>query len=370
MANKSKTPKASGTELEQVRKEPPGEPIENIQFDLFRSFVTNDAESVSNTVEFWEAIPKYFLTPKQVKKLLTEDGLAKPYHYSFDYQGQPCTVKIQPALIEQDNGSYKACFPGLTEELIEETLKKIFTDQQYGFHNPVEVESWVRFSLSLIQRELKKRNRTRALDEIREAIDVMSSCVLTVIVNGKEIWKGSILQDLVTVNREEYIADTSSQHVARLPLFISHAINALEYRQMNYYKLMDLDRQLSRWFYKHLVNRFKQASISNNYHIMHSYIERNSGLLQQSELRHNRDKVVQTLEEFKDKKIIVFYDAESRKKGRSIVDVKYTLMPSNEFIAEQKAANFRAKQNRSKAENEQLNVDNLQKVIGMTDARS
>ena len=37
----------------------------NLQYDLFSSFLSNDPDSVSNTVEIWEAIPKYIFTPKQ-----------------------------------------------------------------------------------------------------------------------------------------------------------------------------------------------------------------------------------------------------------------------------------------------------------------
>jgi hypothetical protein len=38
-----------------------------------------------------------------------------------------CIVTIQPALIKQKDGSYKAFFSSVTEELIEEALKKILT---------------------------------------------------------------------------------------------------------------------------------------------------------------------------------------------------------------------------------------------------
>lgn len=335
------------------------------QFDLFTSFVTNDRESVSNTVEFWESIPKYFFTPAQCKRLRTDDGLAKPYHYDYQYKELPCSVKIQPALIEQEDGTYKAFFPSVTEELVEEALKKIFTNQQYGLHNPKDVESWVRFSLSMIKRELKNKGRARSIDEIKHAIDVMSLSIIRLFVEEKEVWKGSILQDLITVNRDEYMADTKSQHMARLPLFISHAINTLEYRQFNYNRLMELDTQLARWLYKQLVNRFTQANYTNNYHCMYSAIERDSKYLQQGEIRHNRKKVISALDEMKTKKVLMGYEFEDRKEGRSIVDVKYILSPSPEFIADQKAANKRASDSRDAALKSGCAVDNSKNIAGM-----
>jgi hypothetical protein len=131
---------------EPPKKAPPVKAIKSIQYDLFSQFVTNDPESVSNTVELWESIPKYFFTSAQVEKLRIPTGHADPYKQPYSYKGMDCTVTIQPALIEQENGSYKAFFPSVTEELIEEALKKILTDQNYGIHDPAKSETWVKFS--------------------------------------------------------------------------------------------------------------------------------------------------------------------------------------------------------------------------------
>ena len=89
--------------------------------------------------------------------------------------------------------------------------------------------------VDLMSPDPKVRGRTRSRNEIKHAIEVMSSCIITLYKKDKEVWKGSILQDLVTVGREEYLADATAEHVARLPLFISHAINQLEYvNQLRY----------------------------------------------------------------------------------------------------------------------------------------
>ena len=95
-------------------KKPPEKYIKSLQLDLFSQFVTNDKSEVSNTVEIWESIPKYFFTPKQVEKLRTKTGHADPYKMEFSYDGISCSVKIQPALIEQKDGGYKAFFPSVT----------------------------------------------------------------------------------------------------------------------------------------------------------------------------------------------------------------------------------------------------------------
>ena len=152
-----------------TEKKPPNLPIKSLQYDLFSQFVTNDKSEISNTVEVWESIPKYFFTPKQVEKLRTQDGLARTFSWQYKYNNTPYSVKIQPALIEVD-GIEKAYFPSVTEELVEEALKKILSDQRYGLHDPQNIETWVRFTLSMIQKELKARGRSRNRNQIKHAI--------------------------------------------------------------------------------------------------------------------------------------------------------------------------------------------------------
>lgn len=337
------------TNTAKQMKKPPKESIKSIQLDLFSQFVTNDQSQVSNTVELWERIPKYFFTTKQVEKLRTDKGLAEPYEWTYMENGNKHNVSIQPALIKQKDGSYKACFPGVTEELIEEALKKIFSDQQYAIHDPEKTESWVKFTLGMIQKELKMRGRARSIDEIKHAINVMSSCLLTFSREGKELWRGAILQDLVTVGRSEYLASTDTHHVARLPLFISHSINNLDYRQFNYDRLMSCNEQLTRWIYKRLINRFTQASHITEYSCMFSDIKQASGLLQQTRERDNRIKLISAFNELKERGIVQNYQADERKKGRAIVDVKYTIKATPQFIKEQTAANKRASDTKTQA---------------------
>lgn len=338
------------------KKRTPSETGKNsIQYDLFGQFLSNDSDDVSNTVEIWERIPKYFpaqVTSRQIK----EDGV-QPLEWDYlerDEKGhcRQFKVVIQPAMIKQSNSKYKAVFPGKTEEVIEESLKKILSDQRFGMHNSKTAETWVRFTLSMLFRELKERGCTRSRDEIKQAIQVMSKCNIAVFIDDKEVWNGAILQDLVTVGRGEYLEDTNdAQHIARLPLFITRAIDRLEYRQFNYARLMSCREQLSRWIYKRLVNRYKQADHTNSYHFTLEAISQ-SGLLQQGRDADKRKKVKSALEELIKKDVICDYEDEViAREGRRATNIKYTLYPSDTFITEQKAANKRAKDQRLKALN-------------------
>ncbi len=341
-----------------VIKKPPKDHIKSLQLDLFSQFVTNNQSQVSNTIELWERIPKYFFTAKQVEKLRTDKGLAEPYKWKYIESGNEYTVSIQPALIEQKDASYKAFFPGVTEELVEEALKKILTDQQYAIHDPEKTESWVKFTLGMVQKELKSKGRSRDINQIKYAIEVMNKCNIALSKNKKEIWSGAILQDLVTVGREEYLASTNTHHIARLPLFISHSINLLDYRQFNYERLMSCDEQLTRWLYKRLINRFTQASQITEYSCMYSDIKQTSGLLQQTRERDNRIKILSAFKELKEKNIIHSYEINERKIGRTISDIKYTIKASPEFIKEQMASNKRTKDTKIIAQKSGIRIIN------------
>ena len=332
--------------------QPPAEPVPNLQYEMFSSFLSNDMDEVSNTIERWERIPKYFLTPKQVTKLRTPDGGGKPFKWEYVNEDNiKCKIIIQPAFIEQKDGSFKACYPGITEEFIEEALKKIFTEQNCGLHVPEE-HSWVRWTLGMLSRELKDKGRARNISQIKDAIQIMGRCNLSYYENGDEIWSGSILQDLCTVGREEYEVDSRDRkkyHIARLPIFVTNAINRFEYRQYNYGRYMRCDTQLARYIYKRMINRFTGASDKteqkgNQYRILYSTLK-HTGLLQQHDERSNRTKVIETLEDLKDRGVISGYAKEDRKgdkhSPKKVTDVLYTLTVSEQFTKEQKAANKR-----------------------------
>ena len=321
---------------------------DNIQLSLFSKFITNDPDSVSNTVEIWDNIPKYFLSADQIKKVSGEEGLAKPYKWYYNEQGRECCVVIHPALIEvkDQNGveKYKAFFPSTTEELIEEVLRKFLTDRRgYGRHDTQETTTWVQFSLSMIYKELEKRKHTRSIDQIKHAIQVMSRCTIEYQIDKKEVWCGSILQDLVTVGREEYLENSASYHVAKFPLFISQSINALNYRQINYDRLMKLKKPITRWIYRKLINRYKQASYDTSYHFRYSELK-NSGLLEQANEAKNRMAIKNALQELSNDFIIMGAKLDLKKNGRKIEDVIYTINAGHNLIAEQKASNKRQKE--------------------------
>ena len=73
-------------------------------------------------------------------------------------------------------------------------------------------------------------------------------------------------------------------------------------------------------------------------------------MLQQAREKDNRAKVIDALDELVKRNVLMRHKHEERPlKAKKVVDVKYTLYPSTEFVKEQKAANLRVTNNQNKA---------------------
>ncbi|MGC1954395.1 MAG: hypothetical protein WA970_17830 [Gammaproteobacteria bacterium] len=344
-------------------------------YDLFRTFVPttgNTAHDYSNTIELWDAAPKYSVSARKQAMLRDEKGNLVPCKIPFNYNPKgypnaiPCLLEIQPASIEVEPGVYKQFFPSTDEELVEEVLRKIFTDQRYGAHAPAASESWVRFTLRAIQRELRERGKTRSIPEVRRSIEILSRAVLVLHVkdNARLTYRNPILTNVTDVSREQYLNDPAALWQASLPLLISIAINKLAYRQFNYATLMALGNSLQRWLFKRFSHYYTYATYIKPYCFSFSFVELNSGLLHHSRKERNRKSIEAALQSLSTSQqdpcnpgqnrppVLMKWEQEViyKKKGRgqAIADVKYTVWPSVYLVADIKAANARLRDDRNR----------------------
>ena len=330
---------------EKDKKKPPSASIQSVQYDLFTSFL-GEKEKLSNTIELWDSIPKFYVTREKQNKLRDEKGHLPLEKREFLYRGKDCRVVIQPALLEQGDGSEKAFYPSVTEELVEEVLRKIFTDQRRGIHDPNNGESWVRFSLQMIKRELDKRGKKRSITEIKEAIEVLSECKIRFFIDDELIHSEAILSSLTKVSRKQYLEDNSSHWVARLPVLISKSVNELTYRQYDVDKTMrlkePLSRNLARWLYHDYLN----ASLTHPKKILLSDIEKNTGFLDAcGSITHKVKKLEKALDELKNVELLAVIDkSEIRGARNKILDIQYQLFAHPEFTKFMKRAHVRKNQ--------------------------
>ena len=106
---------------------------------------------------------------------------------------------------------------------------------------------------------------------------------------------------------------------------------------------MSFKTQLCRWLHKRFSHNYTQAGYDGFYNILLSSIQRDSGLLDKGDMKAKRRKIERALNELGNNGVIKSYDHRVLLEGRKIVDVKYHLFPSDDFISEMRAANKRFK---------------------------
>jgi hypothetical protein len=335
---------------------PPAKPQNSLQYDLFTTFFGDRAE-LSNTIELWDAIPKYAVSPRAQSALRSPEDRLPVHEYCFVYAARrsdqriesACRVALQPASIKTKDG-YVDFYPSTDEELVEEVIRKIFADQQCGMHDPNNAESWVRFSVQMIRKELKARGKTRSLDEIKRSIDILRKTIVSLYIDDTDepVYSAPILSDVTKVTREQYLSDSSLTWFARLPALVSKSVNDLTYRQFNYGVLMSLTSQLARWLHKRLSHNYTNASFLDPYEILFSSIQRDSGLLTYTRTNDNLKALEAAFAELQASSVLYGWKRlEERREGRRIVDIKYSLQAHADFIKDVKAANARLKDSRS-----------------------
>ncbi len=318
------------------------------QFSLFSKFLGN-SEDLSNTIELWDAIPKYSVTSRRQNQARDEKGRLAVFSYSFRYAKRECRIQVQPASIKMEDGTFVDFYPSADEELIEEVLRKIFADQQFGRHDAGETESWVKFSLQMIRKELKKRGKTRSIPEIKRSIEILAKTHLSFYVDGDDepIYMNPILTDVTRVTRAKFLQDPSAMWWAKLPALISKSVNELTFRQFNYGKLMTMRSQLARWLHKRLSHNYTGASFVNPYRINFTTIQEASGLLAYTRTQENVKALESALNELKKNNVLLSWEKEVRRgKLNRIQEIQYTLIPDMDFVSEMKAANARFRNNR------------------------
>jgi hypothetical protein len=323
----------------------------SLQYDLFSKFF-GKPEDLSNTIELWDAFPKYVVSARMQAIQRGEDGRLPVYQQKFEYHPSPkgenptyqCALTMKPARIQTAPDVWIDCYPSADEELVEEVIRKIFTDQQYGVHDRATGNSWVRFSLRMIFKELKARGKTRSISEIARSIEILKGTILEVQVktgsSKKTAYSDPILLSVTSVSRADLEDDPAAMWCARLPALVTVAVDNLGYRQFNYGLLMNLSSPLARWLLKRLSHEYINADLMCPYQILFSTIERDSGHLRHSRLDRNIKTVKAALDELKAGGVLMTYSADERRdpSGR---DILYRLIPTGNFVRDIKAANAR-----------------------------
>ena len=327
-----------------------GDAFANRQLSLFQGFLantTNEREALSNAVDLWDSIPRYAISRIRMNAMRTAEGFLAVMELPFHYRGRELTARIYPAQVKGADEKWMSYYPSAREELVEHALRKISTEQNAGFFDQPSYRSGAKFSLYQLRQELEQQGHSLRYDELTQALDILSLSSIEIegtTDEGDEAFaRSTYLAALSGVRRKDYEADRSAKWAAQFHPLVTQSIDQVTYRQFNYQRLMRCTTQLSRWLIGQLVLKYTQAALTNSFEMRYSTIKRDSALL--NGYRLERQAVAALDAAWQELKALgalsIVKKAEQRGTRAKLEDVSYTLFPTREFTAEQKAANRR-----------------------------
>jgi hypothetical protein len=336
---------------EETLSPPESEDFQGLQLDLFRAFLCNredEREKLSNTFDLWDSVPRYSVSRQAMDKERKVRGYLDLMEINFHYRGKKLQAVIQPARVrEKSDGSSKDYYPSANEELIEDALRKIASEQNQGFFDKNNYRSGVVFTLYQLRDELKKRGHTRSFQQIALSLNILARSTIEIRTmdgkNGEGFTVSPYFTGLSAVSRTRLMDDPQAKWIVQFHPLVTQAMDALTYRQFNYAQMMSHSTQLARWLHKQLSLKFTFASILTTFEIRYSTIKRDSALL---EGYKRSTAAIEALDaafnELKSRGVIMMFKKNlvTGLRGK-IEDVIYTLTPSHDFVAQMKAANKR-----------------------------
>jgi hypothetical protein len=265
----------------------------------------------------------------------------------FQHRGRTYTCTISPARVTDIDGEQRDFYPSANEELVEDALRKLATDQQAGFFDKPNYRSGVVFSLYALREELKKRGHTRSYQEVRLALNILSKSIIEITAQdaqkGEMLVVSAYLPSVAAVSRRKLEDDPEAKWAVQFHPLVTTSIDQVTYRQFNYDLMMKHSSQLARWLNKQLVIKYTFAELSRPFEMRYSTIKRDSGLLNgYGRERAAIDALVTALQDLKDQDVLSSFDRKDitgpRKK---LLDVVFKIWPSSAFVRQAKAANKR-----------------------------
>ena len=336
----------------------PADAFNNQQLSIFQEFLANTSDEkrrLGNAFDLWDSVPRYSISRKRQEELRLAGGFLPISIISFKYRSNEMRVHIRPARIElrykdgERTTETIEYYPAAREELIEHALRRIAVEQQSGFYDKSDFRSGCRFTLHQLRSHLASQGHSLRYDELTEGLDILSLSSIEIEGNGNQgevtYTRMNYISLLARVRRKDLDVDSDAKWLVQFHPLITDSIQNITYRQFNYKRLMNCRTQLARWLIGQLVLKYTQAALTNTFEMRYSTIKRDSALLEGYKRgRAAISALNEAWEEIKGLGVLTsFNKSEQRGIRGKLEDVIYTLHPSIQFTAEQKAANRRQK---------------------------
>jgi hypothetical protein len=329
----------------------PAQPqFENLQLSLFQNFLANtetERDQLSNAIDLWDNVPRYSVSRQGMTKSRINGQFLKEHEAEFQYKGRTLVRRLFPARVQDLDGVYRDFYASANEELIEDALRKLATEQQSGYFDKPNYRSGVVFSLYALRQELKRRGHTRSYPQIILALNILSGSIIEIAsrdqAKGEFLTRSSYLPHLAAVSQGRLREDPKAKWVVQFHPLVTGSIDKLTYRQFNYHLMMSHSTQLARWLHKQLTLKYTFASLADPFEMRYSTVKRDSGLLEQyTRPRAAIEALNDAFAELKAHNVLLGFHRKNLTGARGkLLDVAFTLYPSMEFVRDTKAGSKR-----------------------------
>ncbi len=306
-----------------------------IQLSLFE-ILEPENKKYSNTVEIYDFLPKEFLG----KANRVQNTYLPRLEREFECRGKKYLMKLDPARIEDKDGTVKEYYPSQREEIIEDCLRKLMVEGNGIFLDDL---AGVRFTLYQLQEELKSNKHTYSYTQIKESLEILAKTSIELECPSDNV--RLIFSPIETLGiRGGGDGGGETQTFVRFSPLVTNSIKERKFRLINYKKVIGYRTAIARKLHKRLSHFYTQASFTDKYEAYLSTLIGYFGLTFYSQMSKNLRDFEKGVEELKMSNTILNFHAREIKQDRprlKIVDYKISIMPHPEFIAEIKKANHR-----------------------------
>ena len=312
-----------------------------VQLNLFEILEVENRQ-YSNTVEIYDFLPKEFLG----KATRVADTYLPRLEREFECRGVKYNMKLDPARVEDKDGTVREFYPSQREEVIEDCLRKLMVEGSGVF---LDDQASVRFTLYQLQKELSDNGHTYSYTQIRESLEILTKTNIELSSENGDI--RLIFSPIETLGIKGEGGET--QTFVRFSPLVTDSIKDQKFRLINYKKVMGYRSAIARKLHKRLSHFYIQASLTEKYSVLLSTLIRDFGLTKYSQMSKNLRDFEKAVEELKESNTILNFYKEEIKQDKprlKVIDYRLTIQPHPEFVNDVKKANYFKSLNSSKLE--------------------
>lgn len=298
----------------------------------------------SNTIELYDALPKYVYGRRPPKDQERLDSILR----AFNFRGKEFSLQITPARLKDPDGVERDYFPGKIEELVEDALRKLAAEgngvmQSDGYS--------AKYSYYQIQKELKRVGWSYSITQIARALEICAGTIITVtgefedtIIDGRS----PMFERITRRTRKDWKRHgKDSLAVVKFHDLVTRSIKSMSFRQIDYDTSMALQDNLARRIHKRMSHMYIQASFSEQYTIGVERVFEDAGMKLHKVMNNNYSRLEKALSELKRMEVVLGWKKVKKimdpQNPRRVQNIHVAITPHPKFISEVKKANDRQK---------------------------